>query len=175
MKTERAQELLNNFKENGVSHEPGSTGLNLVLEYQDIIGHCNKAEIVDFESGLDQAGRKHFIWVNFLTLSQDTALDIFKSTVASRWLNSQADILENEFNEKMTAVYAQERTLEDSKRTIYKRIAQLTNKNAQLEHQLKFYKGTAEGHGMAINSLQQELSAVASKAQKFDDMKALLA
>ena len=174
MKKERAQELLNHFKGSGISHEPGN-GLNLVLEYQDIIGHCNKSEIVDFEQSLDQAGRKLFIWVNFLTLSQDTAIDLLKSTVIHRWLSKHADMLEEDYNEKMTAVYTQEKTLEDSKRAIYKKIGKLENKNAQLKAQLKYYKSMAEGHGMAIDSLQKELSAASSKAQKFDDMKALLA
>jgi len=174
MKTERAQELLNHFKENGVSHEPG-TGLNLVLEYQDIIGRCNKAEIVDFEQSLDQAGRKLFIWVNFLTLNQDTAIDLLKSTVIDRWLNKHADMLEEDYNEKLTTVYAQERILEDSKKAIYKRIGKLENENAQLKAQLKYYKGMAEGHGMAIDSLQKELSAASCKAQKFDTIKQLLA
>ena len=125
MKTERALELLKHFKNNGVSQEPGD-GLNIVLEYQDIIGHSNAAEIRDFETELDQNSRKNFVWVNFLTLSQATALDIFKSTVADRWLNKQADILEDDYNNKLTDVYARERTLEEGKRTIYKRIRKLT-------------------------------------------------
>ena len=174
MKTERAKELLTHFKEHGVSQEPGN-GLNLVLEYQDIIGHSNATEIRDFETELDQAGRKTFVWVNFLTLSQDTALDIFKSTVAHRWLNQQADILEDDYNDKLAEVYARERTLKEGKRAIYKRIRKLEDENTRLADEKKFYKASFEGHAMALDSLTKELAAVSDKAQKYDKIKGLLA
>jgi hypothetical protein len=174
MKTERAQELLSHFKAHGISQEPGN-GLNMVLEYQDIIGHSTTAEIRDFEADLDQASRKNFVWVNFLTLSQDTALDIFKSTVASRWLNKQADILEDDYNEKLTDVYARERTLKEGKRAIYKKITKLEAENARLRSKLEFSDTMKESAWSNNKDLLRSVSIYKDKAQKFDSMKALLA
>ena len=174
MKTERAQELLTHFKENGVSHEPGA-GLNLVLEYQDIIGRCNKAEIVDFEQSLDQAGRKLFIWVNFLTLNQDTAIDLLKSTVIHRWLNKHADALEEDYNEKLTTVYAQERILEDSKKAIYKRIGKLEKDNARLRAENETYQAQCNHYSKEATIERRRRSSFEDKAQKFDSLKELLA
>ena len=174
MKTERAQELLAHFKDNGVSQEPGK-GLDLVLEYQDIIGHSTASEIRDFETELDQAGRKTFVWVNFLTLSQDTALDIFKSTVAHRWLNQQADILEDDYNDKLADVYARERTLKECKKAIYKRIDKLEEENARLKSRLEFSDTMKEKAWENNKTLVRSVSIYKDKAQKFDSMKALLA
>ena len=172
--TKRAQELLKHFKDYGVSQEPNN-GLDLVLEYQDIIGHSNSAEIRDFEADLDQKGRKNFIWVNFLTLSQDTALDIFKSTVAARWLNKQADILEDDYNEKLTEVYNREQTLKECKKAIYKRIDKLEEENARLKSRLEFSDTMKEKAWENNKTLVRSVSIYKDKAQKFDSMKALLA
>ena len=174
MKTERATELLKHFKDNGVSQEPGN-GLDLVLEYQDIIGHSNATEIRDFETELDQAGRKTFVWVNFLTLSQDTALDIFKSTVAHRWLNQQADILEDDYNEKLTDVYARERTLEGGKRAIYKRIGKLEVENNHHRNMLKKLNEMLNRKTDENNSITAQVAQYRDKAQKYDTIKGLLA
>ena len=173
MKTDRAQELLNHFKENGVSHEPG-TGLNLVLEYQDIIGHCNKAEIVDFESRLDQAGRQLFIWVNFLTLNQDTAIDLLKSTVIDRWLNKHAEMLEEDYYKRVDECQKQQNQLNDSKKAIYKRIGKLENENARLKSRL------AQEESIVSAVLEQKRILIKSvvkfedSARKFDTIKQLL-
>ena len=174
MKTERAMELLKHFKDNGVSQEPGN-GLDLVLEYQDIIGHATSAEIRDFETELDQDGRKNFVWVNFLTLSQDTALDIFKSTVAHRWLNQQADILENDYNDKLTDVYTRERTLKECKKPIYKRIGKLEVENNHHRNMLKKLNEMLNRKTDENKSLAAQVAQYRGKAQKFDSMKALLA
>ena len=173
MKTERAQELLKHFKNNGISQEPGN-GLNLVLEFQDIIGHSTRQEIQDFEATLDQDGRKNFIWVNFLTLSQDSALDIFKNTVAARWLNKQADILEGDYNEKLTDVYTRERTLKEGKRTIYKRIGKLESENSALRASLKW--ATSERRQLVDENrtLVQSIAHCQIKARKYDTIKELL-
>ena len=173
MKTERATELLKHFKNNGISQEPNN-GLNLVLEYQDIIGHSNAADIQDFEANLNQTGRKNFIWVNFLTLSQDTALDIFKSTVASRWLNKQADILEDDYNEKLTDVYARERTLEAGKRTIYKRIKKLEVENNHHRNMLKKLHEMLNRKTDENKTLIAQVAQYRDKAQKYDTIKELL-
>ena len=173
MKTDRAQELLNHFKENGVSHEPGA-GLNMVLEYQDIIGHCNRSEIVDFESGLNQAGRKLFIWVNFLTLSQDTAIDLLKSTVIHRWLNKHADMLEADYNEKLTEYYRQDAQLNDSKKAIYKRIGKLENENARLRAENETYQAQCNHYSKEATIERRRRSSFEDKANRFDTIKQLL-
>ena len=174
MKTERAQELLNHFKESGVSHEPG-TGLNLVLEYQDIIGHCNKAEIVDFEQSLNQVGRKLFIWVNFLTLNQDTAIDLLKSTVIHRWLNKHADMLEEDYYKRVDECQRQQNQLNDSKKAIYKRIGKLENENARLRAENETYQAQCNHYSKEATIERRRRSSFEDKAQKFDSLKALLA
>ena len=174
MKTERAMELLKHFKDNGVSQEPGN-GLDLVLEYQDIIGHSNSAEIRDFETDLDQERRKNFVWVNFLTLSQDTALDIFKGTVAARWLNKQAGILEDDYNDKLTDVYAREQTLKEGKRTIYKRIRKLEAENNRLRATLDLKVREKLQLVNENRTLVTQIAHYSTKADKYDRIKGLLA
>ena len=174
METERAMELLKHFKDNGVSQEPGN-GLDLVLEYQDIIGHSTASEIWDFETELDQAGRKTFVWVNFLTLSQDTALDIFKGTVAARWLNKQADILEDDYNEKLTEVYNREQTLKECKKAIYKRIGKLEAENARLRNTLELKEKDRSRMFERVCLLSKDLVNYRGKAEKYETIKGLLA
>ena len=139
MNTEKATELLAQFKNNGVSQEPGP-GLNSVLDYQDIIGRSNKADIVNFEESLNQDGRKNFIWCNFLTLSQDVAIDILKSTVIHRWLNKHADALEADYYKREETQNNNLQTFNDSKKTIDKKIRTLEKANARLEAENASYK-----------------------------------
>ena len=174
MKTERAQELLKHFKAHGVSQEPGN-GLNMVLEYQDIIGHSTAAEVRDFEADLDQESRKNFVWVNFLTLAQDTALDIFKNTVAHRWLNKQADLLEDDYNEKLTDVYNRERTLKECKKSIYKRIAKLETENNHNRNMLKNLNEMLNRKTDENRTLTSQVAHYSIKADKYDKIKGLLA
>jgi len=82
MDIEKANALLEKFKY-GISHDPKS-GLNDVLAYQDVIGRSSMTEIADFEESMDRHERKHFLWVNFLTLSQDLAMEILKKTTVQR-------------------------------------------------------------------------------------------
>ena len=93
MEVKRATELLEKFK-NGISHAPGK-GLDLVLEFQDIIGHSTNGEIVEYYRGLDQVERKHFLWSCFLTLSEDMATDIMVNTTLRLRMEVEYDELDN--------------------------------------------------------------------------------
>ena len=173
MKTKRAQELLKHFKNNGISQEPGN-GLNLVLEYQDIIGHSTRAEVADFESDLDQDGRKNFVWVNFLTLAQDSAIDILKDTVLSRFVEREAAAMDETWNKKWKEHHEASTQLDESKKAIYKKINKLEAENARLRSKLKFSDTMKESAWSNNQDLLRSVSMYKDKAQKFDNMKALL-
>ena len=173
MKTERAQELLKHFKNNGISQEPGN-GLNKVLEYQDIIGRSTAAEVADFETSLDQDGRKHFIWTNFLTLAQDSAIDILKNTVIHRFLERESVAMDETWNKKWKEHHEASQRLDESKKVIFKKIRKLEEENARLRSSLvnsRAMKGEAQDRNRELSAA---LWTAQDKAHKFDSMKALL-
>lgn len=174
MKTERAQELLQHFKNHGISHKPGN-GLNLVMEYQDIIGHSSRQAVTEFEDSLDQDGRKNFIWTNFLTLAQDSALDILKITVINRWLEKHAAILEEDYDKRVDDYQRQQNQLNDCKKHIYRRISKLEAENARLRASLEWKVKERDQLLSECQTHARQRARYEDKAHKYDSMKALLA
>ena len=174
MRTERATELLKHFKDHGISQEPGD-GLRNVLEYQDIIGHSTIKEVANFDETLDQDGRKGFIWTNFLTLAQDSAIDILKKTVINRWLTKHAKMLEEDYYKRVDEYNRKQNQLDDCKKHIYKRISKLEAENSQLRSRLGHADEERAYSRDRNRDLALELREAQNKAKKFDDVKALLA
>lgn len=173
MKIERALELLKEF-EDGVSHNPGN-GLNSVLEYQDIIGTSSINEIQDFESTLKKGQeKKHFQWVNFLTLSEDMAMDILKGTVLHRWKQSIANEYEEYISERENSVCEKEFRLNDCKKAIWKRIKHLRADNIDLTRKIDYWRERALVAEQSLNKCQHYSHVIQDKAEKYDNIKSLL-
>ena len=169
MNAEKTKRLLDHFKKDGINHNPG-TGLNRVLLYQDEIGHSSIAEIREFEKTLSPEERKTFIWANFSTLSQDTAIDIYNKTIAYRWLDTQTTRIEEELSEQWEKLYERERQLREAKRAIFRKIRKigydresLRIQNDRLRAQNKELIDSNKKH-RALNK------ALAAKAEKFNTL-----
>lgn len=173
MDTKRAQELLTIFKD-GVSHEPGK-GLELVLEYQDVIGHSSMQEIRDFETGLEsQEGKKHFIWVNFLTLSHDMAVDILRKTVVARLIEKEADTMEKQWETEWDKHHKAAVILEEAKRAIFRRIRKAEQENARLSKKVESLEIQRVGYISQTKAFRDEAWRNKEKADKYDKLVELL-
>jgi len=91
MKTARALELLDTFKDQGIQQK--GPGLQLVLEYQDCIGRAKRGELAKFEKDLDKRTREIFFWVNAHTLAMEHFLEILKRTYIQR---TAQDVIDSE-------------------------------------------------------------------------------
>jgi trans-aconitate methyltransferase len=167
MDTKKVSVFLTIFKNDGVSHEPG-IGLDHVLTYQDLIGRSNMADIHEYWNSLTQENKRIFTWVNFLTLSQDMAIDILKGTTLANYKEDVQNSFEKQFVKRENDLFNREMILRESKRTIYKRIR-------RLENELIEKKKQTENLRSKLNKLEKEnweLKRVDTKekmkAAKFD-------
>lgn len=173
MNTERLTELLTEF-EAGVSHKPGN-GLDSVLEYQDIIGQSNMAEIREFEETLKKGQpKKHFVWVNFLALSEDMAMDVLKNTVVHRWKQGIADEYENYISERENTVFEKENRFNNARKWIFKKINKLNTSNAKLKYELNAWRERALSSEKDYYASCQRFHSINKKAEKYDIMRSLL-
>lgn len=85
--SDRAIEMLKTFKKDGISHVP-SKGLDLVIEWQDIVGRSTMSDIVKFftDDLAESRYRDNFHWVNMNCLDQATAIEILKKTTLAAQL-----------------------------------------------------------------------------------------
>lgn len=181
MNTKRTLELLEIFKA-GVSHDP-KNGLQNVIDYQDCIGRASMAEIREFEDGLAKGqDKRHFVWVNFLTLSQDMAVDILKNTVLHRERmqisTDAATYIAKELaklNDREEAVQAKEVRLNDAKRSIWKRIADLREALVGTKRRAQFWEEQAEILRVELRDANIKSRETLEKAEKYDELKKLLA
>ena len=173
MNTERADELLKKFK-NGISHDP-KKGLDDILDYQDVIGHSSMQEIAEFEGALDQDEKKHFVWVNFLTLSHDLSVDILLKTVIKRKTERIIAGYEEDIKGREDTLFENEMKLRSAKKSIYKKIAALREDKERLKDRNAHMTKTAQLYYESTNKAKLEAHHFQEKARKFDELKAILA
>ena len=175
MDTEKAKELLKHFKDHGVSHNPDNGGLQYVLDYQDVIGHSSKQDVVAFEESLEKGDeKKNFVWVNFLTLSQDMAIEILKNTVVHRFIEKDIEAVDDEYQKKYQEYDRQVNQLRDAKKYIYKKIRELEAGKRRLSGSVKYLEAaleTAYGNSRKSHGRAREAE---TKARKYDTIKNLL-
>ena len=173
MNIERADELLKKFK-NGISHDP-KKGLDDILDYQDVIGHSSMKEIAEFEDALDQDEKKHFVWVNFLTLSHDLSVDILLKTVIKRKTERIIAGYEEDIKGREDTLFENEMKLQSAKKSIYKKIADLREDNYSLkESSARLIEILEQAQQVKVNAMKRVLVSE-EKARKFDELKAILA
>ena len=173
MNTERADELLKKFK-NGISHDL-KKGLDDVLDWQDVIGHSSMQEIAEFEGALDQDEKKHFVWVNFLTLPHDLSVDILLKTVIKRKTERIIAGYEEDIKGREDTLFENEMKLQSAKKSIYKKIADLREDNYSLkESSARLIEILEQAQQVKVNAMKRVLVSE-EKARKFDELKAILA
>ena len=173
MNTLRAEELLKKFK-SGISHDP-KKGLDDILDWQDVIGHSSMQEIAEFEGALDQDEKKHFVWVNFLTLSHDLSVDILLKTVIKRKTERIIAGYEEDIKGREDTLFDNEMKLQSAKKSIYKKIASLREDNYSLkESSARLIEILEQAQQVKVNAMKRVLVSE-EKARKFDELKAILA
>ena len=176
MNTERATlttDLLDYFKVHGVSHDP-ENGLQYVLDYQDVIGHSTPQEIREYEETLNQEQRKTFIWVNFLTLSQDMSLDILKGTVIHRFIERESEANDKIYSEHWNEWTRKTKQLNDCKKHIYRKIRDLERSREDLVRCNVNLLNTNDSLREQNRNTRQQFFDYRDKAEKFDTIKNLL-
>ena len=174
MNIERAEELLKKFKDK-ISHEP-KDGLDDVLEWQDVIGNSSMKEITEFENNMSQErDKKHFVWVNFLTLSQDLAVDILIKTVIRRKTERIINDYEKDIQGREDALFDNEMKLQAAKKSIYKKIAALRKDKIRTEKKSEDLERRLTNTYEDNKRISLKATYSKSKARKFDELKAILA
>lgn len=146
MKTERAMELLKDFKQNGIPLDAKNKRFQTVLEYQDILGQTTLGDICLFYQDLNEEQQSNFTWVNFHTLSQDSAIDILKRTVLRKYRihleeeHMKEELrLSNEWHDKNIVLVKKKKEFEDSRKWIFRRIKFLDDRLGQCKRDAKRY------------------------------------
>ena len=174
MKTERALEMIRDFRKHGISHEPGK-GLDAVLNFQDIIGRSTPREITEFYRTLDNIDdRQSFFWAISRTLDFDSFIQILKSTTILMERERLYEDFDKDCLKREMALSKAEQTLEDGKRTIYNRIRRvererdtLVDKISRLESQLS----VTRDRNRELSNTNREYR---NKAARFDNIRAAL-
>ncbi len=113
MKIERMLELMADFKTNGIRNS-GKTGLDKVIEFQDIIGRSTMDEIADAWKTLDPSQRIIFIWSISCCLAPEMVTSIIMETVGRdtrRKIRDQFDALDEELANRELAIGERENAL----------------------------------------------------------------
>ena len=104
MKTDRCNELLKEFKANGIPASSESKRFPLYLEFQDVIGRASFTDLQDYYGQHNQLLRGLFIWVCATCLSMDTFLDIIKQVVCQTVIADAADTLNERLHGQLAYV-----------------------------------------------------------------------
>jgi hypothetical protein len=134
-------DYIKQFKNNGISHEPGN-GLDTVLEFQDYIGRMSLSQIVDEYLTLDQSHRRYFLKIIFLTLSDDSALDILRHCVIERKISES---VENVLDEQRKTLLQIEKVKNDRLKTMSANES-LIIENDRLKRENKAIKEAVKNH-----------------------------
>ena len=164
------QELLKSFKDNGISQNAKDARFALTLDFQDFIGHMNKVELTAFYKDLDQNERKNFIWAVSVCLSPDSLIDVLKSTTILLERERLYDDFEQEFSERDQKAFERERTFEDCKKSIYKKIRSLKNEIRDLNDRVQFNLAGKEFNRKYAERLATENRKLKLKACNFDNL-----
>jgi len=174
MDTAKATELIKHFKDHGISLDP-KNGLQYVLDYQDVIGHATPQEVVDFEGTLKMGDeKKHFVWVNFHTLDQDSAIDIIRNTVVRRFIERESNALDDMYTEKFNELNKRSTQLHNAKKAIYKKIRNLETEKERLASRLEWMETELQDARDTNRKLREDKAEYRTKAQKYDTIKDLL-
>lgn len=92
--------MLQDFKANGINHEPGK-GLNKVLRFQDLIGTSNGQDLYDLTEDMDNNDRQILIWVSGCCLSFEGFMQVTKWGVMQRYSEKVHDKYEAEYGKRL--------------------------------------------------------------------------
>jgi hypothetical protein len=186
METERTLELLEEFGKNGIPSSAKSKRFDLVLEYQDCVMQSSEKAVAEFESGLSTEQRKLFFWANANTLAIDSFLGILKETYIFRKAQEVIDREISNEDERYSVLFAEQlgkeailktkvETFEACKKPIHKRIAYLVKMVKHYKWNAELATATADRLRADNRKLKDWAIQNAHKANKFDDLKTLLA
>jgi len=166
MKEERVKELLNLFEMEGISHEP-KHGLDRVLEFQDLIGRSALKDVRVFYKGLDQPGRRTFLWVCFNVLSMSGAIDILKECVIR-------GLVQEKFNEAEERVSAAELNAWEATVKAEKAVAATEKERANLKAEVEALKRKLDYSDRLCASLEEKNAKLQGDADDLLTLKRIL-
>lgn len=107
-------ESINHFFHTGIDSRIGTKGHDDVIKYQDLIGKNRLADIQTvYRDEMDQGDRKLFHWVNFKTLSMESALHILNITTVQIKLEEAQEEMETAFRSQERVICDLKKQLED--------------------------------------------------------------
>jgi len=119
IKLDRLIQILNLFRVNGIRN--GGKGLELVLEFQDIVGRSTNEEIRHLWEELGDFMRSNFVWALTSTVSYDMAINVITVTVGR---DAQIKVLKDLDNE-YEALQKREIEINDRLHAVEKREAEV--------------------------------------------------
>jgi len=92
------------------------------VELQDIIGRCTTKELMEFEDGLDASDRRMFLWVVFVVMGADNAMDVFEKTIATNHVRCMVERAEDRMSHRLRKLEDRERIFSESERAVHRRL-----------------------------------------------------
>ena len=173
-------EILDTFKEKGISHDP-KRGLDKVLRFQDLIGQASESELSEIEAAMNSTVRSTFVWACFSTLDCDGALAVFKVTTAQRKMREWVEQEEVEINKRHNDLFDKEHALKAERIEFEAEKERLRGKVLDQGEKIKnhlvsikracddaeYLRGVCDGKDTQINTLKTKLA-------QYDGLKAII-
>lgn len=123
----KAQDLMTNFGMYGISHNPKKKdgGLEMVLEWQDLVGRSTMGEIVEFWTDLNDKSRELFHFINMNCLDQKTSVEILKQTTLAHSIKLEAERAIRGAKDKITFLAQRITFLEGERDDAEKKVGEL--------------------------------------------------
>jgi septal ring factor EnvC (AmiA/AmiB activator) len=168
-------QFIETFDKNGITHNSKDKRFQDTLDFQDFVGHMNKQQLRNFYKGLDQSGKRTFIWACCHTLHFETTIDIIKSTTIWAERIKLYDQVEKDIAPRENKLAERELTFHNCKKPIHKKIASLNSEIESLKNRLAWSETKVEQLQRYNNMLYKRTREAETKSSHFDNVRAALA
>jgi len=149
-------ELLKEFKDNGINTDTESKRHQYVLDFQDCIGHMSFNDVCDTFSDLDKNRRGDFLWAACTCLDKDSFLEIIKKAVCQSVIYEEESRLNNMYTDRLADLKIREQNM-----------TELEKQNAVNVERIKLLEMEASG-------LRGRCNSYIKKSDSFDTIRRLL-
>lgn len=163
-------EYLDSFRDNGICQDSSQPKrFQIVLDFQDFVGHQSLDNLYDSYVELDQSYRKLFVWSVCSTLAYETSVEIInRTTIADMRFRAIREI-EADFDEREIELLKRGLAFKACKKSVYKKIRNLQNEVSRLKEILTIRNKSDLRLCERVSELKEQLSSAFDKQQEYVD------
>lgn len=150
------ESILKDFEKNGICMDSTNNRFQLVLDFQDAVGHNSMNNITEQFLAMDKLMRGLFVWACGVCLDKDMFISIVKANICDAIILEEESRLYNEHEKRLSDIIERESAMNV-----------LQAENRIMKETIEALKKT--------NSLQDKnIQEMANKAASYDTIKRLL-